>query len=203
MSVITISRQFGAGGKTLGEKVSAQLGYEFFDNELIQLTSIKAKVSADSVDALEKESHGVFRSFLSGVVPRNLRDILLERSSKDIEEDVYVDLLSQIITEIANDGNAVIIGRGSQYTLKNRKDTLHVLVAGQIADRIEFIRNKYNLLQHQAVEAVARDDRRRANLYHKFGITDYDSPHNYHLVLNMSKVDMETACELVLELANS
>ncbi len=197
MSVITISRQFGAGGRTLGEMVAKKLGYEFYDNEVIQMVSIHAKVSADSVDALEKETGGIFKKVITDIVPKGLKDLIVSRKQETIDEEIYVEILQKIIIEIAENGNAVIIGRGSQYTLKDHDDIFHVLITADKDDRVKFFKEKYDLTSDQAIRAVGQDDRRRANLYRKFGETDYDQPERYHLVLNTSKLDFDTACELI------
>jgi cytidylate kinase len=200
MSVITISRQFGAGGRTLGEMVADNLGYEFYDNEVIQMVSTKAKVSTDSVAALEKKTSGIFKKLMADIVPKSLKDLMISRKQETIDEEIYVDILQKIITEIAESGNAVIIGRGSQYILKDRDDVFHVLIAADGNDREKFLEEKYDLTHEQAVHAVSQDDRRRANLYRKFNVTDYDQPDRYHLVLNTSKLDFDTACKLICEL---
>ena len=203
MSVITISRQFGAGGRTLGEMVAKKLSYEFYDNEVIQMVSIQAKVSADSIAALEKESGGIFKKVITDIVPKSLKDLILSRKQETIDEEIYIDILQKIITEIAEDGNAVIIGRGSQYILKDRENTFHVLITAEGKDREKFLEEKYDLTHDQAVVAVSQDDRRRANLYRKFDVTDYDQPDRYHLVLNTSKLDFGTTCELICELVKT
>ena len=203
MSVVTISRQFGAGGRTLGEMVAKKLGYEFYDNEVIQMVSIQAKVSADSIAALEKESGGIFKKVITDIVPKSLKDLILSRKQETIDEEIYIDILQKIITEIAEDGNAVIIGRGSQYILKDREYTFHVLITAEGKDREKFLEEKYDLTHDQAVGAVSQDDRRRANLYRKFDVTDYDQPDRYHLVLNTSKLDFDTSCELICELVKT
>jgi cytidylate kinase len=203
MSVITISRQFGAGGRTLGEMVAKKLGYEFYDNEVIQMVSIHAKVSTESVDALEKSTGGLFKRFIADIVPKSLKDLLVSRKQETIDEEIYVDILHKIISEIADGGNAVIIGRGSQYILKDHEDTFHVLIIADIKDRVKFFEENYDLTQDQAVRAVSQDDRRRANLYRTFNVSDYDQPDIYHLVLNTSKLDFDTACDLICELVKS
>jgi len=200
MAVITISRHFGAGGRTLGEMVAEKLGYQFYDNEVIQMVSIHAKVSTDSVDDLEQQTHGVFKKFLSDIVPKGLKDLMVSRKQETIDEEIYVDILRKIIIEIADDGNAVIIGRGGQYILKDYDDAFHLLITADSDKRVKFLVEKYHLTQAQAVRAVNQDDNRRANLYRKFGETGYDQSDNYHMVLNTSKLDFETACGLICEL---
>ncbi len=200
MSVITISRQYGAGGKTVGEKIAQQLNYTFFDNELIQMVAEKAKVSENTVESFEKEKYGTFQEFISNLMPKRLVDFIRYRGNESIEEEIYVDLLQEIIRKIADEGNAVIIGRASQYILSDYENVYNVLVVAERNDRVKFMEKNYNLTPFQADQAVTWDDRRRANLYRKFGKTDYEQPYHYHSILNMSKIDVDTAVELICEL---
>ena len=203
MSVITISWHFGAGGRTLGEMVSKRLGYAFYDNEVIQLVSLKAKVSEEEVESLEKDTSGAFKKLISGIAPKSLHDLILSRKQGAIDEEVYVDVLRKIITEIADEGKAVIIGRGSQYILEDSPDAYHVLITADMEDRIKFLEEKHDLTHEQAVKAVNDDEKRRANLFRKFGQTDYDQPERYHLVLNRSLLDLDSACEMMCELVSA
>lgn len=203
MSVITISRHFGAGGRTLGEMVSKRLEYAFYDNEVIQLVSMKAKVSEEEVESLEKDTSGAFKKLISGMAPKSLHDLILSRKQGAIDEEVYVDVLRKIITDIADEGKAVIIGRGSQYILEDSPDAYHVLVTADMEDRIKFMEEKHDLTHEQAVKAVNEENKRRANLYGKFVQTDYDQPDRYHLVLNTSLLDLDSACEMMCELVSA
>ena len=203
MSVITISRQFGAGGKTLGRMISAKMGYTLVDTEIIQMVAEKAKVSTQWVESVEKEAGGKFLRFISGVVPKSLVDRVLDEKRGYIDEEIYVDLLHKIITKIADEGEAVIIGRGGQYILQNRDDVYHLLLIGEKKDRIKFMEKHYELTAKQALQSVEMEDRRRTNLYRKFGKKDYDHPELYHLTLNMSKVDLDTACNLACKFVES
>jgi cytidylate kinase len=200
MAVISISRYFGSGGKTMGEMVAKKLNYTFVDNEVIQLVSIEAKVSSASVDSHEMDTSGIFKRFVSKVTPKGLRSLTLKSDEEFIQEEIYVDLLEKIICEIADEGNAVIMGRGGQYFLKDYDDVYRILMVANREDRVKFMEENYNLSQRDAAKAVTMDDLKRANLYRRLGKTDYDNHNLYHLVLNMSKVDMDKACELVCEL---
>lgn len=200
MSVITISRQFGAGGKTLGEMLAAKLGYSFIDNEIIQMVATKAKVSTEWVESVEKEAGGKFQKFISGLVPKTLVERVLDEERGYIDEEIYVDLLHKIIAKIADEDRVLILGRGGQYILKDRQDSYHILLIAEKEDRVSFMEEKYKLSPSQAVRVIEGDERRRANLYRKFGKKNYDHPSHYHLVLNMSKLDFETACKIVGQL---
>lgn len=200
MAVITISRQFGAGGKTLGRMLASRLGYTLMDNEIIQMIAEKARVSEGWVQSVEKEAGGKFLKFISGVIPKRLVDSVLDDERGYIDEEIYVDSLHKIISKIAEGDNVIIIGRCGQYILRDRPDTYHFLLIGNKDDRVRFMMRHYDLTPRQAIQAVESDDRRRINLYRKFGRKDYDQPDLYHLVLNMSKVSLEGACDTVANL---
>ena len=203
MAVITISRQFGAGGITVGEVVAQKLGYKFYDNEIIQLLAKEAKVSTNWVEDLEKEAGGALQKFISQVVPKSMVERILDDKRGYIDEEIYVDLLHLIIKKIADDGNAVIIGRGGQYILAGQPDVYHILLVADKSDRIKFIEEKYGLRPKRAVQTVNFDDKRRVNLYRKFGREDYDHPIHYQLVINTSKISREKAADLVCKLVSS
>lgn len=203
MAVITISRQFGAGGKTLGEIVSKKLGYSFIDREIIQMVAKKAKVSTHWVEFVEKEAGGRLSSFMNRLVSKRLINIVLDDKRGRMDEEIFVDLLYKIIIQIADEENAVILGRGGQYVLSDREDTFHVLLIAHQNDRIKFMQDHYKLTRTKALQAVNKEDKRRINLYRKFGKADYDHPDLYHLVLNMSKISLEKACNLIAELVTA
>ena len=200
MAVITISRQFGAGGITLGKRIAKRLGYSFFDNEIIQMVAQQAKVSTRWVESMEKEAGGKLERLISGLVSKNFMDRLLDDRRGYIDEEIYVDLLGQIIKKIAEDDNAVILGRGSQYILTEYDGVYHILLVAAKEYRIKFIEEKYDLFTKHAEQTVKNEDKRRINLYRKFGKEDYDNWSHYHLVLNMSRVDLDMAEDLACRL---
>lgn len=203
MAVVTISRQFGAGGHTLGKIVADKLGCSFVDEEIIQMVAKKARVSTNWVESVEKEAGGRLLKFITGLVPRSFIDLVLNDDRGYIDEEIYVDLLHEIISRIADEGNAVIIGRGSQYILRDHEDTFHVLLIAQMDDRVKFMETHYDLSPKEAATVVSRQDKRRINLYRKFGKEDYDQPHLYHLVINTSKQSLEKGCRLICSLVQN
>ncbi len=193
MSVITISRQFGTGGLTLGKHLSEILGYTFVDQEIINLVAEKAKVSKDWVQAIEKEAGVKLHQFISLLIPRGLMDRILDDQRGYIDEDIYIHLLEDIIRQMADQDNCIILGRGGQYILKDHPGTIHVLLIADKADRVRFMETHYNLEPQKALQVVNAEDKRRINLYRKFEKSDYDLPDHYHLTLNMSKMSLEVA----------
>jgi len=200
MAVITISRQFGAGGITLGKMVAKKFGYTFADTEIIKMVAEMANVSTHFVNTVEKEAGGKFSKFISKTVSKPLVGRILKDERGYIDEEIYLDYLVLIIAQMGDDGDVVILGRGSQYILNDHPDAYHILLVDTFENRVRFMQKNYDLSQSRAAQVVKNEDKRRVSLYRKLGKSDYDNPILYHLVLNMSKVDLKQALQLVCQL---
>ncbi|MEJ2656531.1 MAG: cytidylate kinase-like family protein [Desulfobacterales bacterium] len=195
MAVITISRQFGAAGKTLGRRIADTLRYYYADEDIIERAVVEASVSPEGKKILETESGDKVKRFISRLNPfgTSLMELPLSNKERYIDGFKYVDLLNLIIPKVAKDGNTVIVGRGGQYILHDSDDTYHLLLIAKEEDRIKFIEEKYRVSSAKAIQMIKRMDKRRANLYGYFGRKDYDNPTLYSLVLNMSTLSIDQA----------
>jgi len=197
MAVITISRQYGAGGKTLGQLIAKKLNYTLVNEEIIEKIAEKAKVSREWVEDFEKEAGGALQKFMSGLISSSYVERILGKDRGFLDEEKYVETLREIITQIAKEDNIVFIGRGGQYILQNHPKAFHILLIAEKVDRINFMKKHYGLSYGEAAQVVETMGKRRANLYKRFGKKDYDKPELYHVVLNMSKLTMEEASDFV------
>jgi len=204
MSVITISRQFGAGGKTLGRRLADTLGYYYADEDIIDRAVVEASVAPDGKKILETEPSDKVKIFISKLNPfgTSLMELPLSNKERYIDGFKYVELLNLIIPKIAKDGNAVIVGRGGQYILHDFDDTYHLLLIADEEDRINFFENYYRTSREKTIKILKRMTKRRSNLYSYFGKKDYDNPKLYDLILNMSKFSIDKAVELISMLIN-
>lgn len=202
MSVVTISREFGAGGKTVGRMIANKLGYHFVDEEIIERVADLAHVSPDWVKAVENEAGGKLLKFITGLGPfrKSFVERALEGKKGYIDEIIYVELLEKIINQFADEGNVVIIGRGGQYFLADRKDTYHFFMVAEFEDRVRFMEEHYHLSHNQAVQVVTRQGKRREALYQKLGKRDFEEPKLYHMVFNISRVKLETVADIACAL---
>ena len=200
MAVITISRQFGAGGITLGKMIADELGYTFADEDIVKMVAKEANVSPHWVETVEKEAGGKLSRIITKMVSKPLVERILKDERGYIDEEMYLDYLVLIIAHIADEGDVVILGRGSQYILDDHPDACHILLINDFKNRAKFMMEHYDLSQAKAEQVVSREDKRRMNLYHKLGKTDYDDSSLYHLVLNMGKISLEQALRLVCNL---
>jgi cytidylate kinase len=200
MAVITISRQFGAGGKTLGEMIAKELDFQFLDDLVIQELADKAKVSTDFVKSMERTAGGKISKFISGLLGSNYIERLIGEDKGYLNEEIYAELLHEVIMEFAKQDNVVFLGRGGQYILSDFEGAFHLLLVAEWQDRIKFMQQYYAISDAKAEKAVKQGEARRANLYKNFGKEDYDQPYLYHLVLNMSRLSLDGALREVMVL---
>ena len=154
MSVITIARQFGAGGKTLGSLVADSLGYTLVDEEIVELIAQEANVSSEWVDSVARETGS--EKFLKrmmfkfGPFRKGYVDIATETNPGYFDGNLYISLLYKIIPQIAAEDDVVILGRGGQFILADHPDTCHFLMIADIEYRIKFMMDHYDLDRKQA-----------------------------------------------------
>jgi cytidylate kinase len=139
MAVITISRQHGVGGRALGRMVARKLGYTFADSQIIERLAKEARVSPQWVESFEKEAGTRLSRFISSMVAKKWVDRVLKDEHGYLDEQSYLDYLVLIIAQVADEGNVVILGRGSQYILDDHPDACHVLLVDQFANRVKFM----------------------------------------------------------------
>jgi len=203
MAVITILKQFGAGGITPGKMIAEKIGYSFAATEILKKGAEMANVSTNFVETVEKEAGGKFSKLINRLVSKPLMERVLKDGHGYIDEEIYLDYLVLIIARLADEGNVVILGRGSQYILNDHPDAYHFLLINEFENRVNFMQERYQLSQARAAQVVRSEDKRRLNLYRKLHKTDYDKPSLYHMVLNMNKISLEKSMELVCRLVES
>ena len=201
MAVITVSRHFGAGGWTLGEKLAKKFGYHYVHEGMITEVAAKAKVSSEQIRALEERGADKLMRFLDKIVKTSYVERLTSDKYGFVDEKIYVDEVRNLIQDLYEQGDVIIIGRGSQYILKGFANTWHILLVGDLQYRVRFVMNKYQLSESEAEKAIKKRDQTRIRFLNFFSESGYhDDPLLYDLVLNMSRLSMEKAEQLVEDL---
>lgn len=201
MATITISRHFGAGGATLGEKLARRLGYRYVNDQLIKEVASSVGVSSGRVRTLEKKGTSKLMKLLNKVVSADSIDREVTRTHGFIDEKRYVDEVTAIIRKLHEEGNVVIIGRGSNYALKGYEGVLRILLVADMEHRVRFLMENYEMNRVQAEKAVIRADMIRSRFLNCFSEGgSHDDPLLYDLVFNMTNLSMEQAEEVILKL---
>jgi cytidylate kinase len=196
MAAITISRQFGAGGRTLGEKLCKRFGFRLVDEFVIDELARKAKLKGDWLSAMEKEASSTLLSFLSSIVSHGLLYRNPAAPDKEFERKKYIDFLSSVMAAMAREGGYVLLGRGAQIVLRNHPKVLHILLVAEYEDRVKFMVQRYDLSEEEAKRIIKEKETQRAAVATNIFGVDIDNPGLYHLVLNMSRMPFDWAVDV-------
>ena len=186
--IITISREFGSGGRFIGEEVAKKLGIAYYDKNIIGQIAEKSGLSPEYIqeNAELSPKKGLFAYAFSG------RDI----TGKSVEDMVY-EAQRNIILELAEKEPCVIIGRNADYILKDRDDVLNVFIHGDMPEKIKSITGLYNVKEKEAVKMMADTDKRRRTNYNFYTDQNWGKASNYTLCLNSSQLGYDR-CEMII-----
>lgn len=187
--VITISREFGSGGRTIGRRVAEKLGIPCYDSELIHKIAQESGFAEGYIkDAGEYAPGGFLASALSS------------RAFGPTNEDYLWNIQQRIITELADKESCVIVGRCADYILRDRADCLTVFIHASMEFRAERIVKEYGERAESPEQRLKEKDKRRA-AYHRF-YTDMEWGHaqNYHLCLDSGVLGIDKCAELIAEI---
>ena len=186
--IITISREFGSGGRFIGEEVAKKLGIAYYDKNIINEIAEKSGLSPEYVqkNAELSPEKGLFAYAFAG------RDI----TGKSVEDMVY-EAQRNIILELAEKEPCVIIGRNADYILKDRDDVLNVFIHGDMLEKIKRITGLYNVKEKEAVKMMADTDKRRRTNYNFYTDQNWGKASNYTLCLNSSQLGYDR-CEMII-----
>jgi len=198
MAVITISRQFGAGGWTLGNAVAKRLGYKFVSRGIINEIAKEANVSVKWVSSVEKEAGDWVIRLMSRLVSSKFIERHIGEARSDFDEQKYVSFLKRLIPAIAAQDNVVFLGRGSQYILPDDPKTIKILLVADMEDRISFTQKLWNMKRSEAEKAILTRQKRSNAFLKNFGPRDPGDPSVYSMTINISKVNLEKAEELIV-----
>ena len=188
--IITISREFGSGGRFIGEELAKKLGLAYYDKNIINEIAEKSGLSPEYIQESAELSpkKGLFAYAFAG------RDI----TGKSVEDMVY-EAQRKVILELADKESCVIIGRNADYILKDRDDVLNVFIHGNMPEKIQRIIRLYNVGEKEAVKMMADTDKRRMTNYNFYTEQKWGKASNYTLCLNSSQLGYDRCEKIIIE----
>lgn len=177
-NVIVIGRQYGCGGHDLGKALAEKLGYEFYDNEIIKMI---AGTTGMTSDFIRQREESMTNSFLYDFVNQMY---LYGNRDEEAPKDKIFEAESDTIKQLAAKGNCVIIGRCSDYVLRDNKNVLKVFFAAPLEQRIKRVMERLNLSEKDAEQAIRKEDKRRADNYHYYTNRMWGAAGNFDITLN-------------------
>ena len=188
--IITISREFGSGGRFIGEEVAKKLGMAYYDKNVITEIAEKSGLSPEYIQENSELSpkKGLFAYALAG------RDI----TGKSVEDIVY-EAQRKVILELVEKEPCVIIGRNADFILKDRDDVLNVFIHGNMPEKMQRISCLYNVSGQEAVKMMADTDKRRLANYNFYTEQKWGKASNYTLCLNSSELGYDRCEAIIME----
>jgi len=203
--VITISREVGSGGRTIGRKLAQKLGVRFSDKELVDALQAKLNLTASGIEELKGKKKRWLDDFIQMVAPVPTSGMLVDGDSDYISEykkslsvnDVF-EAEKEILNGIADQGSCVIAGRSGFFVLKDRPNKVDILITASLENRIARIMSKQNLSREKAQEVIDNVDKARNNYVSRYtGQSRYDA-RNYNIVLNMDLITEDKAVDIIM-----
>jgi len=195
--IVTIEREYGAGGSAIARKLAGRLSWKLWDTALTEEIARLVRCDQTSVARMEERVDPLFyrlmKVFMRGSYERSLPVNGLEH----LDADSMVVFMKRVIEGAAAAGNCVIVGRGAPYVLRERPDTFHVFVYAPLEEKIRRVR-ELGKSDTEAVELVAAIDQERATFVKKYYGKDWPSRHLYHLMIN-SAVGDEVVVRTILD----
>ena len=194
--IITISRQFGSGGREIGAKLAEKLGIPFYDNELISRAA-KESGFAESVfeNAEKKATNSFLYSIAMGMNAYGSQDIGFTHLSLD--DQIYL-AQSNVIRKVAQEGQCVIVGRCADYVLRDFNHVVNVFIWADFEARKKRIINQYQIKENRAEEELIKSDKRRANYYNYHATEKWGKAENYHLSIRSDVIGIDNSVECIL-----
>lgn len=205
--IITISRELGSGGRTVGRLLAERLGVRYSDKELIKALREQFHLTTDAIEKLKGEKKDWLTSLLRKIIAMPKAENVVEWDESFVKEyqpnitsDEVFEAEKQILRGIAEEGSCVIAGRSGFYVLKDFPNKIDIFITAARENRIKRVMAKQNLSEEEAEAAIDRVDQGRENYIKRYtGVSRYDI-RNYNLVINMDNVpDENAAVDLILQ----
>lgn len=203
--VITISREVGSGGHTIGKILAQELGVRYCDKLLIESLEKQFGLTKSGIEKLKGQKKNWLADFLNKVAPLPSANALgldpkyTQEFKVNVTTDDIYKAEVEILTEFANMGSCVIAGRSGFFVLKDHPNILNVFITASMEYRIQRVMKKQNLNEESALAVINGIDEARENYTKRYaGVSRYDT-RNYHLVLSADNHTEEEIAKLILD----
>ena len=194
--VVTIARQYGSGGREIGERVAELLGIPLYDKELIKDAAAKGNLSEEVIKhADETATNSLLYTLAMG---SNTLGTTMHFGYKMPLNDKLFILQSEVIREYAKEGSCVIIGRCADYVLRDEKNVFRIFIYGDLDHRQARVAERHpEIKSSQIIDVINKTDKRRASYYNFYTGNKWGKYDNYDMAINSSTLGIEGAAQLI------
>ena len=206
--VITLNRELGSGGRTVGRKLAEKLGVPFYDKALIKALTEKYNLSVEEIERLKGRNHSWWADFKRAM---NIGSGVSSSRNYQVETTKLPDLLTtdemfqteqEVLKGIAADESCVVAGRSGFYVFRNHPNHLSVLIQASMESRVERVARKQGLTAEEARQTIERIDQMRENYVKKYTDTSRYDTRNYDLVVRADGKSEDELADLIIKYIN-
>lgn len=193
--IVTIARQFGSGGREIGEELSKKLGVKFYDKELISIAAKESNIAPEIFENVdEKATNSLLYSLSLGLY--SFSNTYSVGDNLPVNDKLYI-LQHKIIKKVANEGPCVIVGRCADHILRDRNDVLRVFIYADLDFRVKRAIDLKGVKPSKAEQVVQKTDKSRSNYYNFYSGKKWGLTENYDLCINRTKLTSEQVAEII------
>ncbi len=202
--VITINRELGSGGRTIGRKLAERLGVTFYDKALIQGLQKEYHLSVNEIENLKGRNHSWWADFKRSLSlgfsasQSQYHDLAIGKKPDTLTTDEMFETEQEILRGIAEEESCVIAGRSGFYVFKDHPNRFNVLIQAPMYYRVERVMRKQNLTREQAVETIEKVDKMRENYVNKYTKTSRYDTRNYDLVISSANHTEDQIVDIIM-----
>lgn len=195
-TVITIGRQFGSGGREIGEKLAKELNIPFYDKDLVTMAAQKSDMHKDVLKEIdERATNSLLYSLVTGNAMRGINSPIYYEMP--INDKLFI-AQSEVIKSVANEGACVIVGRCADYVLEDSPlSVINVFVHSDMQSRIGRVMQRYALPADKAKEKINKTEKQRKTYYNYYTNREWGKIENYDICVNSGKIGIDNAVEII------
>lgn len=193
--IITISREFGSGGRSIGKLVAEELGYRFYDRELVNKVAERSGFAPEFIEE-SGEYANARSSLLFALATANQYTV----DGLSMHDKLYIEQ-TRIIGELAEEGDCVIVGRCADYILRDCKDCLHIFIHADMDSRASHIVERYGMREASPEKRLAEKDQKRKVYYRNYTGRNWGQAQNYDICLNSGVLGEEACARIIVQAA--
>ncbi|NCC87853.1 MAG: cytidylate kinase-like family protein [Clostridia bacterium] len=194
--IISISREYGSGGHEIGEKFAKKLYVPFYDRSLSEIAASNIGIDNSKIEELDEKAAS---SFMYSLVMNNAFINNASSTNMTAQDRMFAEQ-SRLIEEYAQKGSCVIVGRCSDYILRDNPDCIHIFICASIHSRVQRIMQKKSLSESNATALVRKTDKARASYYQHYTSKKWGSPTSYDICINTDSSSLNDVVDLLVKM---
>jgi cytidylate kinase len=203
MAIISVYKSFATGGREVGRVLAKNLGYQYVDKSLFQEIAEALHVSVGTLESFEQSRQYRISNIFSNLFSRGYIQRIVGYDKSVVEEKEYQNSLKKLVLTVAEEDNAVIIGRASHYFLRDKKNCFRFRLVAPMEFRLKYAVEKHGIAASQAQSVIERRDRNHEWFHRSVCGDNYDSPLLFHLTVNTGLISIEKTADIILSVVDS